>query len=105
MTKSSSKAEEIFKRTMGVSLAGEKEGYVAATKEKVLEREWLLNTTLDDFIGDRILEYSWHSDSGPHCRPNRSHPLTSRSYLRQLSSAGRLCTAPPLENITATSLI
>ena len=78
MTKSSPKAEENFKRTMGVSLAGEKEGYVAATKEKVLERpkhdyeryrEWLSNTTLDDSISGRILEYSWHSESGPLVDP------------------------------------
>ena len=63
---------------MGISPAGEKEEYVAATKESVLERpkhdyeryrEWLLNTTLDDSISGRILEYSRHSESGPLVDP------------------------------------
>ena len=63
--------EKEVPKSVGVSCCAQ----FAATKEKVLERpkhdyeryrEWLFNTTLDDSISGRILEYSWHSESGPY---------------------------------------
>jgi len=86
--------EKEVPKSVGVSCCAQ----FAATKEKVLERpkydyeryrEWLFNTTLDDSISGRILEYSWHMVFGKeavHC------PSTRECYCNTFGLCDLQCT-------------
>jgi hypothetical protein len=86
----------------------------AATRSTILTRplsfyinlrNWLLNTSLDDYISGRILEYSWHIIFG---KPYVHCPLASECYCKTFGYCNLTCevgtcegryTLPPFSNL------